>query len=57
MDETETDAEEPDGDEHEDVRDERVTAPMQEFGSREVTIGFVVLAIGLLVAFVLPLAV
>jgi hypothetical protein len=34
----------------------RVTAPMQEFGSREVTIGFVVLAIGLLLAFVLPLA-
>jgi hypothetical protein len=34
----------------------RVTAPMQSFGSREVTIGFVVLAIGLLLAFVLPLA-
>mgnify|MGYP000553608361 CR=1 FL=1 len=36
--------------------DERVTAPMQSFGSREVSIGFVVLAIGLLIAFLLPLA-
>lgn len=35
--------------------DERTTAPMQEFGPGEVTIGFVVLAIGLLIAFVLPL--
>ncbi len=36
--------------------DHRVTAPMQSFGSREVTVGFVVLAVGLLLAFVLPLA-
>ena len=36
--------------------DHRVTAPMQSFGSRDVTIGFVVLAVGLLLAFVLPLA-
>jgi hypothetical protein len=45
--ETEATAEEP--------FDERVTAPMQAFSSREVTIGFVVLAIGLLVTFLLPL--
>ena len=36
--------------------DHRVTAPMQSFGSGEVTMGFVVLAVGLLIAFVLPLA-
>jgi hypothetical protein len=29
---------------------------MQSFGSGEVTMGFVVLAVGLLIAFVLPLA-
>ncbi|MDR5656926.1 MAG: DUF7550 family protein [Halobacteriota archaeon] len=34
----------------------RVTAPMQAFESSEVTIGFVVLLIGLAIAFVLPLA-
>ena len=34
---------------------ERVTAPMQEFGTREVGIGFVVMAIGLAVTFGVPL--
>ncbi|MFW6004427.1 MAG: DUF7550 family protein [Halodesulfurarchaeum sp.] len=64
MDETDTDAaeaetgegEEPDTAGTEDLIDERVTAPMQSFGTREVTIGLVVLAVGLLVAFLLPLA-
>ena len=35
---------------------ERVTSPMQEFGSREVGIGALILAGGLLVAFAIPLA-
>ena len=34
---------------------ERVTSPMQEFGTREVGVGFVVLAVGLAVTFGLPL--
>jgi hypothetical protein len=34
----------------------RVTSPMQEFGSREVGIGALILAVGLLVAFAIPLA-
>ena len=34
--------------------DKRVTAPMQEFGSREVGIGAAVTLVGLLVAYVLP---
>ena len=33
---------------------ERVTSPMQEFSMSQVGIGFAVLAVGLLVAFVLP---
>ena len=33
---------------------ERVTSPMQEFGTGEVGIGFVVLAVGLAVTFALP---
>ncbi len=33
---------------------ERVTAPMQEFGTGEVGVGFVVLAVGLAVTFGLP---
>ena len=43
---------------HENYHDdglERVTSPMQEYGMREVGIGLVVLAIGLLVTFALPL--
>lgn len=64
MDETDTDAEETEATEAVEteepeageVIEERVTAPMQDFGGREVTIGFVVLAIGLVVAFLLPLA-
>jgi hypothetical protein len=35
---------------------DRVTSPMQEFSSREVSIGLVILAIGLLVTFAIPLA-
>lgn len=35
---------------------ERVTSPMQEFDSREVGIGALILAVGLLVAFAIPLA-
>jgi len=34
--------------------DERVTAPMQAFGSREVAVGTTVALVGLLVAYVLP---
>ena len=34
---------------------ERVTSPMQEFGTREVGIGFVVMAVGLAITFGLPL--
>ena len=34
---------------------ERVTAPMQEFGMREVGVGFVVLAVGLAITLGLPL--
>ena len=33
----------------------RVTSPMQAFGSSEVTTGFVVLAVGLVVTFAVPL--
>ena len=40
------------GDEHEEGR---VTSPMQEFGSAQVTTGLVVLAVGLLVVFGVPL--
>lgn len=39
----------------EDLGVERTTAPMSEYASRDVAIGFVVLAIGLVVAFGLPL--
>lgn len=42
-------------DEHEAEETGRVTSPMQDFGSREVTIGLIVLVIGLLITFVLPL--
>ncbi|MFB6114627.1 MAG: hypothetical protein ABEJ58_11065 [Halodesulfurarchaeum sp.] len=41
---------------NETAEEGRVTAPMQDFGSSEVTIGFVVLAIGLLLTFALPFA-
>ncbi|MFC4450040.1 DUF7550 family protein [Halorussus aquaticus] len=34
---------------------DRVTSPMQEFSTSQVGIGFAVLAVGLAVAFVLPL--
>ena len=44
------------GDEHGDHGDEgRVTSPMQEFGSGQVTTGFVVLVVGLVVTFGIPL--
>jgi hypothetical protein len=46
---------EPDHHEHE-AELERVTAPMQEFSTREVTVGFVVLLVGLVVTFGIPLA-
>jgi hypothetical protein len=43
-------------DRHEEHADEgRVTSPMQEFGSSQVTTGFVVLVIGLVVVFGIPL--
>jgi hypothetical protein len=35
---------------------ERVTSPMQQFSSREVGIGTLILAVGLLVTFGIPLA-
>ncbi len=41
-------------DEPETESDSRVTSPMQAYGSREVTIGLVVLVVGLLITFVLP---
>lgn len=34
---------------------ERITSPMQRYSMREVGIGFAIFAVGLLVAFVLPL--
>lgn len=34
--------------------DERVTAPMQEFGGREVGVGAAVTLVGLLLAYVVP---
>ena len=41
---------------HGDGSDEgRVTSPMQEFGSSQVTTGFVVLVVGLVVVFGIPL--
>jgi len=43
-------------DRHEEHGDEgRVTSPMQAFGSSQVTTGFVVLVIGLVVTFAVPL--
>ncbi len=39
---------------HEPDPDARVTAPMQEFGGREVGIGAAVLLVGLLIAYVIP---
>lgn len=42
-------------DEPEDAeRDERVTAPMQDYGNREIGIGIAVLVVGLIVTFLLP---
>ena len=38
-----------------DLEAERTTAPMSDFGSREVAIGFLVLAVGVAVAFGIPL--
>lgn len=35
-------------------RDERVTSPMQSFGSTEITVGIVVLLIGLAITFTFP---
>jgi len=60
----ESDAEDHDGghdheesfDRHEEHGDDgRVTSPMQPFGSSEVTTGFVVLVIGLVAVFAVPL--
>ena len=39
---------------HEPDPDARVTAPMQEFGTREVGIGAAVTLIGLLIAYAVP---
>ena len=39
---------------HEPDPDARVTAPMQEFGSREVAIGAAVTLLGILLAYVVP---
>ena len=39
---------------HEPDPETRVTAPMQEFGGREVGIGAAVTLVGLLLAYVLP---
>jgi hypothetical protein len=40
---------------HDDGDDGRVTSPMQEFTTGQVGVGFVVLLVGLAVAFGLPL--
>ena len=40
---------------HEHDPDARVTAPMQEFGSREVGIGAAVTLVGLLLAYLVPI--
>ncbi|UPV99827.1 hypothetical protein M0R88_15070 [Halorussus gelatinilyticus] len=40
---------------HEAVEMDRVTSPMQEFSMSQVGIGFAVLAVGLAVAFAVPL--
>ncbi|GAB7089760.1 hypothetical protein JCM18237_00310 [Halorubrum luteum] len=40
---------------HEPDPDARVTAPMQEFGGREVGIGVAVLLVGLVIAYAVPL--
>jgi hypothetical protein len=40
---------------HGDADEGRVTSPMQEFGSGQVTTGFVVLVVGLVVVFGIPL--
>lgn len=40
---------------HESDQDARVTAPMQEFGSREVAIGATVTVAGILLAYGVPL--
>lgn len=50
MTDEETEASADDGQE----RDERVTSPMQPFGSTEITIGIVVLLVGLALTFALP---
>ncbi|MDB2223868.1 hypothetical protein PN419_15375 [Halorubrum ezzemoulense] len=39
---------------HEPDPDKRVTAPMQEFGSREVGVGAAVTLVGLLIAYAVP---
>lgn len=39
---------------HEPDPDARVTAPMQEFGGREVGIGAAVTLVGLLIAYAIP---
>ncbi|MHC3437821.1 DUF7550 family protein [Natrialbaceae archaeon A-gly3] len=39
----------------EDLGAKRTTAPMSEYATRDVAVGFVVLAVGLVVAFGLPL--
>ena len=44
---------EPDASEEAEI-DERVTSPMQAFGSREVTIGLLVLLVGIALTFLLP---
>ncbi len=41
---------------HEPDPDARVTAPMQEFGGREVAVGAAVLLVGLIVAYAVPIA-
>lgn len=40
---------------HDDADEGRVTSPMQAFGSSQVTTGFVVLVLGLVVVFGIPL--
>lgn len=45
-----------DDNEDEHDPDARVTAPMQEFTSKQVGIGFLVLFLGLVIAFGIPLA-
>ena len=43
-------------DDHDDEPEGRITAPQSEYSTRQVGVGFAVLAVGLLVAYLIPYA-